>query len=344
MGQSAHKLARQLADRAEAICRHYLFNGRRQGQYWVVGDARNTPGRSMYVRLKDTPSGMAGKWTDAATGEHGDLLDVIRETSGLVNLAQVADEARAFLRLPPRSPWPQRPEQERFAFGNYVDAARRLFAKARPAAGTIVETYLAQRGIVDLRDTGQLRFHPNCHYRSNECSVAETWPAMIAAVTDLDGGITGVHRTWLDPQSNDKAPIDTPRRSMGNLLGNAVRFGTAATVMAAGEGIETVLSVRQTLAGMPMLAALSAGHLAAIRFPDRLKRLYIIRDNDPAGDRACDQLIERAKVASIEAIILSPRLGDFNEDLCILGSDGLRAQIVGQADPRDIARFMMPTP
>ena len=27
----------------------------------------------------------------------------------------------------------------------------------------------------------------------------ETWPAMIAAVTDLDGRITGAHRTWLDP-------------------------------------------------------------------------------------------------------------------------------------------------
>ena len=47
----------------------------------------------------------------------------------------------------------------------------------------------------------------------------ETWPAMIAAVTDLDGKITGAHRTWLDPSGRDKAPIDTPRRAMGHLLG-----------------------------------------------------------------------------------------------------------------------------
>ncbi|NTJ63199.1 DNA primase [Agrobacterium rhizogenes] len=344
MGQSAHELARQLADRAEAVCRHYLFNGSRKGLYWVVGDVRNSPGRSMYVRLKDSPSGMAGKWTDAATGEYGDLLDVIRETSRLVNLAQVADEARAFLHLPPRPSWPRRPEEERSAFGNYVAAARRLFVKARPAAGTMVEIYLARRGIVDLRDTGQLRFHPNCYYRSEKCSLAETWPAMIAAVTDLDGGITGVHRTWLDPRSNDKAPIDTPRRSMGNLLGNAVRFGTATTVMAAGEGIETVLSVRQILPGMPMVAALSAGHLAAIQFPDPLKRLYIIRDKDTSGDRACDQLVKRARAASVEAIVLSPRLGDFNEDLCRFGLSGLRAQIVGQADPHGVARFLVSAP
>jgi len=38
----------------------------------------------MFVRLigPESGKGAAGKWTDAATGEHGDLLDVIRESSG----------------------------------------------------------------------------------------------------------------------------------------------------------------------------------------------------------------------------------------------------------------------
>jgi len=42
----------------------------------------------MFVRLTSDPSGKRrpGKWTDAATGEHGDLLDVIREV-GAVTLA-----------------------------------------------------------------------------------------------------------------------------------------------------------------------------------------------------------------------------------------------------------------
>ncbi|MDP1961601.1 MAG: DNA primase, partial [Reyranella sp.] len=47
----ASELARRLARDAEAVCRHYLSNGRRQGRYWTVGDVRNTPGRSMFVRL-----------------------------------------------------------------------------------------------------------------------------------------------------------------------------------------------------------------------------------------------------------------------------------------------------
>ena len=93
----AAELAHRLAREAEAVCRHYLSNGRRDGRYWLVGDAQHA-GRSMFVRLKgaDIGKGAAGKWTDAATGEHGDLLDVIRESCGLVDFHDVAEEARRF--------------------------------------------------------------------------------------------------------------------------------------------------------------------------------------------------------------------------------------------------------
>lgn len=340
MAQNPHDLARRLADRAEAVCRQYLSSGRREGGYWLVGDVRNTPGRSMYVRLKDTPKGPAGKWTDAATGEHGDLLDIIRESCGLIDFKDVADEARTFLSMPPSEPEAREPKRRSSAPHGSPEAARRLIRMSQPIFGTLVQAYLRERGIQDLRGTGSLHYHPRCYYRPDEHSPTETWPAMIAAVTDVDGKITGAHRTWLDPRRRDKAPIDTPKRAMGSLLGNAVRFGTGSEVMAAGEGIETVLSLRQILPGMPMLAALSAAHLAAILFPDTLQRLYIVRDNDPAGDEARDILIERANAAGIEAIVISPELGDFNEDLRTLGLDALRMEARLQVAPHDVARFM----
>ena len=210
---------------------------------------------------------------------------------------------------------------------------------------TLAETYLRKRGITALHETGSLRFHPRCFYRPDEHSPTETWPAMIAAVTDLGGKLTGAHRTWLDPDGFSeatlgKAPIDTPRRAMGDLLGHAVRFGAAGSVMAAGEGIETMLSLRCALPTMPMVAALSAAHLSAILFPDVLRRLYIARDDDPAGDGAMAALIDRAEQAGIEAIVLSPALGDFNEDLRMHGIDALRAGIRVQIAPQDVARFM----
>lgn len=97
---------------------------------------------------------------------------------------------------------------------------------------------------------------------------------------------------------------------MGDLLGHAVRFGVPGCVMAAGEGIDTTLSLRCALPDMAMAAALSAGHLAAILFPPKLRRLYVIRDDDPPGDGALDSLIERATDAGIEAIVLSPETED----------------------------------
>jgi hypothetical protein len=339
--QNASDLAYRLSRQAEAVCRHYLSNGRRQGNYWQVGDARNAPGRSMFVRLCDTPKGLAGKWTDAATAEHGDLLDVIRESLGLVDFADIAEEARMFLSLP--HPEPESTSAHRCmapAPSGSAEAARRLVAMSQPITGTIVEKYLRGRGITRLDGTGSLRFHPRCYYRSDEHGPTETWPAMIAAVTDLAGNITGAHRTWLAPDGSDKAPIDTQRKAMGDLLGHAVHIGVPGSVMAAGEGIETMLSLRQVLPDLSVAPALSAAHLAAILFPPELRRLYIVRDNDPAGDGARDALIERANAARIEAIVLSSVLGDFNEDLRLLGIDALRAGVRVQLAPEDVARFM----
>src|SRR6185437_5301512 len=169
------------------------------------------------------------------------------------------------------------------------EAARRLIGMSQPITGTLVERYLRGRAITMLAGTGVLRFHPRCYYRPDEHSPTETWPAMIATVTDLGGHVTGAHRTWLDPNGFSeatlgKAPVDTPRRAMGDLLGHAVRFGTADDAATAGEGIETMLSLRMVVPTMPMLAALSAAHLAAILFPPTLRRLYVARDDDPAGN------------------------------------------------------------
>jgi hypothetical protein len=340
----ASELARRLAREAEAVCRRYLSNGRREGSYWLVGDVRNEPGRSLYVRLKGplNGKGAAGKWVDCATGEHGDLLDIIRETCRLREFPEVIGEARRFLSVPKLA---SEPVTTQFRTGpNPMGArepARRLFAMSQPIAGTRAETYLRHRGISALYEAGALRFHPHCYYRAEKSASTAAWPAMIAAVTDLSGSVTGVQRTWLDRSGERKAPIETPRRAMGCLLGNGVRFGVANDVLAAGEGIETVLSLRCVTPTLPMIAALSSAHLAAIVIPATLRRLYVVRDNDAAGDGAARILVERATAVGIDAIVLAPILNDFNDDLRYLGEDELRAAIRGQIAPEDVARFFI---
>jgi hypothetical protein len=267
------------------------------------------------------------------------LLDVIQESCGFTSFGDVADEARRFLSLPQAEPiQPGNPVRARAAMGS-PEAAGRLIAMAQPIRRTPVETYLANRGIATVHDAGALRYHPRCYYRPDDGSPAQRRPAMIAAVTDLRGTITGAHRTWLAPDGLGKAEVGTPRRAMGNLLGHAVRFGVADDVLAVGEGIETMLSLRAALPTMPMAAALSAGHLGAFEVPPTFRRLYIARDADAAGDKAVATLTERAVAAGIDVLVLSPQRGDFNDDLQATGPDDLGAALLPQLAPEDASRF-----
>lgn len=344
MTSPAAELAHRLAEQVEAVCRHYLSNGRRSGHYWSVGDIQNTPGQSLYVRLRGPNSGKgaAGKWTDGATGEHGDLLDLIRLNCGLPTLGRALDEARSFLSLAqPRSrPEPRQARQREPARRNSPEAARRLFARAGSIAGTLAETYLLTRGVTaPLDDLWSLRFHPACFYRETDDDEPQRWPALLAAITDVEGTITAVHRIWLDRDGRGKAPVGDPRRSLGRQLGGGVRLGLIGDVLAVGEGIETMLSLRSALPRLPMLAGLSANHLAALELPDGLKRLYVARDNDPEGRRAETRLRMRLRGREIEVRSLLPVYADLNVDLQRLGREGLRRRIVRQLAPEDRERF-----
>src|SRR3954470_2298487 len=299
----AADLARRLADHAEAVCRAYLPSERRCGRYWRVGDVANRPGRSLYVRLHGPPSGpgAAGHWTDAATGEHGDLLDLIRLACGLPGVREAIVEARAFLALPP--PMPRAVRDLRVpASRNSAEAARRLFQAGRPIAGTPAAAYLAHRGLTAIVSPW-LRYHPSCYVRASDAVPRQAWPALLAAITDVHGVVRGVHGTWLDPSGRGLAPIRAPRRSLGCQLGHGVRFGgVAAPLLVVGEGLETVLSIRSVLLRVPMVAGLSANHLAALELPRGVQRLYIARDGDADGTRAAERLRGRAEAVGIREV------------------------------------------
>ncbi|MER9801826.1 toprim domain-containing protein [Mesorhizobium sp. M0142] len=344
MTASASELARRLGDHAEAVCREYLSKGHRSGNYWMVGDVRNTRGRSMHVRLKAVGGKAAGKWVDESSGEYGDLLDVIEQSCGLVDFREVADEARRFLSMP--LPPPQAPDARRqlAAKRGSPAAARRLFGMSQPIAGTLAERYLAGRGILLSPRERALRFHPGCYYRDLVTGETRTLPALIAAVTNLNGQTTGLQRTWLDASGNGKAQLADPRRSLGHLLGNAIWLGhqPGAPVMAAGEGFETMASLRTVMPALPVAAATSANHLAGLTLPPGCRRLYIAADADAAGRHGIERLSQRAGEAGILALVLRPQLGDFNDDLRHLGPAHLAAWLSDQLVPEDARLFLPP--
>ena len=313
-------IAAALAARAEEVCRQYLPHGRKQGRYWIAGDIDGARGRSLFVRLSG--SGTPGKWTDAADGSHGDLLDLIRHRSRAPSLRAALDEARAFLALPAA------PTTGGGGAYDATEAARRLWRQCRAIAGTHAERYLHARGLSRCRFAA-LRFHPELRYR--EGSSVRRFPALVAAVTGEDSAILGVQRTWLDPRRPAKAGVASPRKALGRIFGHAVRFGAVPgdglASLVVGEGIETVLSLITALPEIGAAAALSAGSLGAFAPPPGVARMVIARDNDPDGALAAERLARRCARAGVAATIVVPVGNDFNDDLLSLGAPALRARL-----------------
>ncbi len=338
----ASEVAEKLADRAEAVCRTYLPKGRKNGNYWMIGDATGAPGKSMHVRLRGplAGKGAAGKWSDEATGDHGNLLDVIRHSQGLTEFRDVIAEACRFLALPEPAKAPIVQSRPKRPTSDGREFASRLFTSSRGLAGSLAEVHLRNRGIDLQPDFEALRFHPRCFHGTDEAGQPVYWPAMVAAVTDDDLSLTGISRTYLARDGLTKAPVDPQRRAKGDILGNGIRFGVADDVMAAGEGIETTLSLRAAMPSLPVIAATSSNHLSALVLPASLRTLLVIRDNDHAGDAATDAIFARGEAAGIEVVLIEPELDDLNSDLTKLGKGRLIRRVREQIPQALIERFM----
>ena len=133
-----------------------------QGRYWTVGDVHGTQG-TFSVRAPRTPRRRPGRWTDAATGERGDLLELIRLQ--LRRIGSVGGRARRGERPSSGSPRRRRDDNRARAMpttrrGRATDVAdvprgRRLPRRGLPARARVIRA---------CRDPA-LRFHPALYYR-----------------------------------------------------------------------------------------------------------------------------------------------------------------------------------
>ena len=326
---NASQLSAALADHAEAVCRHYLPAGRKQGRYWICGDVQGAPGKSLHVRL--APPGRPGKWTDEATGEHGDLLDLIRESIRASELRDAIVEAHRFLSLPLR-PFPSPDTHRGGKRTDTTQASRAIWRQSRPIQHSHGAAYLRARGI-PFCAYPTLRFHHRLNHRDDRG--LRRFPAIVAAVVDNSGQLTGIHRTWLHPTEPRKAPLDNPRKALGHLSGHAVRFNRCPPggILVAGEGLETVLSIVTALPGLAAAAALSAAHLSAFRPPDDLGLLVVAADNDDEGKLAAHRLARRCIDTVCHARVILPAHGDFNDDLRKRGPHALATAILPALEP-----------
>lgn len=327
--QDIKELSRDLANRAEAFCLHFFPDGRKQGNYWQMGDTTGASGQSLVVRLNNHGGRKAGNWTDHENGEYGDLIDLLHANLGNSKLVQTLSVCRSFLGDAPCQIGPREKrhndESPAIEANKRTEQARKLFSYGKPTYRTLASAYLLGRNI--KRFGPALRFHPTVFVRPgpDDESDLEKHPALLAKITDNSGTFTGCARTFLDSSTKGTAQFENPKRVLGQLHGNAIRFGKGQyrDDLIVGEGLENVLSVGTALPEDDLASCLTANHLGLFIPPPGLKRLWIARDNDDAGEGAASRLRKRAEAADIWVGDLVPVGEDFNLDLKVRGVDQL---------------------
>lgn len=89
----AGEVSQALAAQADSVAAYLLPDGKRQGREWLAGDARGGDGESLKVCISGSKAGI---WSDFATGESGDLIDLWAANRG-VDLRTAIAEAKQWL-------------------------------------------------------------------------------------------------------------------------------------------------------------------------------------------------------------------------------------------------------
>ncbi|WP_336800498.1 DUF7146 domain-containing protein [Kaistia sp. MMO-174] len=306
-----------LLDRLEAIVRELVPGGRKNGStYTAKNPARADRTAGSFVVWLRGPA--AGGWKDYATGEQGDIIDLValaKATDRKGALAWAEDRcglrsmAEADRRAMEAAAAQRRREAEKHDQANAlrkIDRARKMFASGSPEIlGTPVETYLASRGI-PLREIKFLedsfRFHPSLEWwmGRRDGVPGPRFPAMLSQMVDGEGVPKALHVTFIAPDGRGKAPVEKPKLMWPATSGLVIRVTrgagnrnaeTAAKLgkpAACGiwEGIEDTLSVALAV---PELRLWAAGSLPNyLHVPDHacVDGWILGRDNDWGKEQA----------------------------------------------------------
>lgn len=250
---SLDQIKDMLTARAAEVAQHYAppvpGSYVDRGTYFTLNPGRID--KSVGSFFVYTQGMKAGQWRDMATGQYGDLLDLIQLALGC-NTADALREARGYLGLQNDDPAAKRLRLEALerAKAQRAEAERRARASAelrRRRAHAIflsgqerlretpVEFYLRDRRGIDLAALGRqpraLRYVPDLAYRHIDPDTGEVierrYPAMVALVSNRLGQPVAVHRTWLAQAEGGgwgKAPVPEPKKVLGEYAGAAINI------------------------------------------------------------------------------------------------------------------------
>jgi putative DNA primase/helicase len=278
------------------------------------------PGRFQRFSTNGKPgdkSGWCQLFPDGMAGVFGDFRAGVSEFWSSTRPVDMTPAERAALQRQVSLAKAQREREQRAAWRTNDDRNRFMLRQCRPSvSGDPVHLYLSRRMASEsINVPACIQLHPAMPY-IHEGETLGVFPCMVAPLVGSDGRMLALHRTYLTADGQ-KANVPAVRKLTGAsrlLAGAAIPLATpTARRLGIAEGIETALAASLS-SDVPVVAAYSAGNLAAWRWPREIRALVIFGDNDIAGIKASTELLERAKKTGLDASVLAP--SDPGADWC----------------------------
>lgn len=315
-----HEIKTLLQARILDLINALQIEGYRAGRSWMGRNptrADNKPGSFLiYISGPRT-----GGWIDMATGDKGDVLQLIQYVHRMPKIGDAIRWAKDWLNYrdvpaPERQKMAaelaaRRAEAEKREAEELAQERKRAFAhwlrSATEIRGTPAARYLSGRGIrfsVLPRPPRALRFSSQERY----AETGERFPAIVALITDNAGTPLAIHRTFLAPDGSGKAPVKHARKVWpAGWDGGTIKLARGETGLPPAEaakrglwdrlilceGIEDGLSLAMACPEYRVWAAISLYNLANIRLPECCGEVIVAADND-WGKHGAEKQLQRA--------------------------------------------------
>lgn len=205
-------------------------------------------------------------------------------------------------------------ESERQRREHLMMIGQKMWGGAR-AMDPLINAYFSTRGTPDVELSEMMRLNPQTPYYADSGTTYH--PAIVMPVSRVDDGklkVVALHRIYVEEHEDGrvtKAAVKSPKKIMpwGDLEGAAIRlFKASGSVLAVGEGVETMLSVH-AMTGLPTWSCVTAWGLETMQIPDDVDTILIAADYDMSekGQGSALKLAQRVEAAGKTAIIMSPQ-------------------------------------
>jgi conjugative relaxase-like TrwC/TraI family protein len=314
----------------------------------VLGEPKKKVGNNLYYgrnkgSLAVTVRGEhAGKWTDFATSENGNLISLIQKQYGIDFREALEIAAKMVNYIPGEINHHLLPkidtaikedgltEEQKLS----IRKALKLVQESKDIKGTAAEKYLKEvRGIEQDKWSQDIRFHDDVYSKIN----GGRNPAILFIARDKDDKVQSVQAVYLNKDSGRKADVEVQKQTFGTIKGalfNAGNNNQPNKTSIICEGPEDALSILKSTTGKDVFACLGQSNFNNLNLNklSKYEKVILALDNDGKKPNEMPNIlniVEKLSESGKSVELVQPKVvkQDYNDLLKLEGTKAVNAII-----------------